>query len=222
MDGIHDMGGMHGFGPIPVEDDGPKFPEPWMGRVLANTLALSPHLGGNVDQFRHRIENIAPAAYLASSYYERWFTSMVIGVHQHQLLTDDELAQVLLGQSPDLDSLDVDALPPESVAALTDSPTGYQRDMDGNPAYAVNDQVRARTEHRPGHTRLPRYVRGRLGRIVSDNGNAHLPDEHADTGTKLLQRLYTVEFAARELWGETANPRDTVRLDLWESYLEPA
>jgi nitrile hydratase len=75
--------------------------------------------------------------------------------------------------------------------------------------------------HTEGHTRLPRYVRGRKGTVVSDNGNHHLPDARAKDGSILMQRLYTVAFTAQELWGETANPRDSIRLELWESYLEP-
>ena len=94
--------------------------------------------------------------------------------------------------------------------------------MSGEPAYREGDSVRARITHTAGHTRLPRYARGRLGTVVSDNGNHHLADARAADGSIDMQRLYTVSFTARELWGESASPRDTVRVDLWESYLEPA
>jgi nitrile hydratase len=105
---------------------------------------------------------------------------------------------------------------------MADAPTGVVRDTSGEGIFRVGDRVRTRTAHKAGHTRLPRYVRGRLGTVVGDNGNHHLPDARAAGDEIVMQRLYTVSFTARELWGEEASAVDTVRLDLWESYLEPA
>ena len=90
------------------------------------------------------------------------------------------------------------------------------------PRFAVGQQVRARNIHPTGHTRLPRYARGKAGVITRDHGvyifadtNAHFQGEHR-------QHVYSVRFAARELWGAQASPRDTVQLDLWDDHLEPA
>ena len=85
MDGIHDMGGMHGFGPVPVEDDGqPPFAESWQGRVFANNLALSVQMGGNVDRFRYLTESIPPEIYLSVTYYERWLASMLAAIRSNR------------------------------------------------------------------------------------------------------------------------------------------
>jgi len=208
MDGIHDMGGMHGFGPIPIDDHEAVFPEIWQGRVFACNLALSIQTGGNVDRFRFLIESMPPAEYLSASYYERWLASMMASIDADGLM--------------DGDAEDVVTLSPEIVQAMVNAPTGAARDMSGEAIYKQGDRVRARVVHPPGHTRMPRYVRGHAGVVVSDNGNHHLPDMRAATGDIVMQRLYTVSFSARELWGEQANPNDAVCLDLWESYLEPA
>jgi len=208
MDGIHDMGGMHGFGSIPIDEHEAVFPESWQGRVFACNLALSIQTGGNVDRFRFLIESMPPAEYLSASYYERWLASMMASIDADGLM--------------DGDAEDVVTLSPEIVQAMVNAPTGAARDMSGEAIYKQGDRVRARVVHPPGHTRMPRYVRGHAGVVVSDNGNHHLPDMRAATGDIVMQRLYTVSFSARELWGEQANPNDAVCLDLWESYLEPA
>ena len=206
MDGVHDMGGMHGFGPVPVEDDGAPFPERWQGRVFATNLVLAIRSGGNADRFRFLIESMRPAEYLSASYYERWLAQ--------------QLGAIREGVVPDVVPADVEAVPAEIVQALVDAPAGAVRDMSGEGLFQEEDAVRARCLHSAGHTRLPRYVRGRRGRIIKDNGNHPLPDARAATGDLLMQRLYTVSFTARELWGSAT--KDTVCLDLWESYLEPA
>lgn len=208
MDGIHDMGGMHGFGAIPIDEHETVFPDSWQGRVFACNLALSIQSGGNVDRFRFLIESMPPAEYLSVSYYERWLASMMASID----------ADGLMDGEPKV----VTAVLPEIVRAMVNYPTHTVRDMSGEAAYKEGDPVRARSLHPPGHTRLPRYVRGHTGLVVSDNGNHHLPDIRAATGDIVMQRLYTVSFTARELRGEQANPNDTVCLDLWESYLEPA
>jgi nitrile hydratase beta subunit len=225
MDGIHDMGGMHGFGAIPLEDSESPFPEYWQGRVLAAQLALSGAMGGNIDRFRFLIESMGQAEYLSSSYYERWLASMLAALSENQLLDAAQLDDILSGiepaATPRMEASEGPAVPPEAITGLLNSPAGKTRDMSGTPAFLTGDQVRAKREHRAGHTRLPRYVRGCLGEIVSDNGNQHLPDARADSGEFVMQRLYTVRFSARALWGEQANAKDSVCVDLWESYLEP-
>ncbi len=219
MDGVHDMGGMHGFGPVPVDDDGAPFPEAWQGRVFASNLALAILTGGNVDRFRFLIESMPPAEYLNASYYERWLASMLAALERDGLLDGAQLDQIRAGVAPAVEPDEVEPVTPDIVRALVDAPTGASRDMSGDSRFSAGDAVRARCLHPAGHIRLPRYVRGRKGVIVSDNGNHHLPDRRAQTGELVMQRLYTVAFTARELWN--ADTPDTVRLDLWESYLEP-
>ena len=76
--------------------------------------------------------------------------------------------------------------------------------------------------HPAGHTRLPRYARGRAGIVEADRGGYVFPDASAEGSGEAPQRLYTVVFSGRELWGEDADPTLSVSLDLWESYLERA
>ena len=220
MDGVHDMGGMHGFGPVDPSEDGQIFEHEWQSRVFATNLAIIPHLGNNLDLFRHRIECMPPGDYLSASYYERWLASILAAVEEAGLLSASELAEIRAGRAPEVVSADTGALPPEVVNAMANAPVGRSLDFAGVAGFAVGDRVRVRTLHRPGHTRLPRYVRGRTGAVIEDNGNQLLPDAHADRGEKLQERLYTVRFQSRDLWGETAGIKDSVCVDLWESYLE--
>ncbi len=220
MDGVHDMGGMHGFGPVDTSNDGALFPNTWESRVFATNLAMSIHLGNNVDRFRFRIESMPPAEYLHSSYYERWLASVLAGVKELGLLSDTELAEIHAGRVPDVTAGDAVALTPVVVQNMVNPPGGKRRDMSGTPAFAIGEKVRARAMHRPGHTRMPRYVRGCIGTIVSDNGKQILPDTHANSGEEVMERLYTVRFKSSDIWGEDANPLDSVCVDLWESYLE--
>jgi nitrile hydratase len=222
MDGAHDMGGMHGFGPVPEANAEAVFPEEWQGRVFATNLAILAITGGNVDRWRHHIESMPPAEYLAASYYERWLASTLATALENDILDIKALRDIEAGLIPSVDKADVEPLPPEITLAMVDAPVGKTTDMSGEPAYRPGAKVRTAITHTAGHTRLPRYARGRLGTVVSDNGNHHLADARAADGTIEMQRLYTVCFTARELWGDSAHPRDTVRLDLWESYLEPA
>jgi nitrile hydratase subunit beta len=86
----------------------------------------------------------------------------------------------------------------------------------------VGDRVRARNIHPPTHTRLPRYVRGRVGTVVLVHGAHIYPDVHAHGGGEDPQWLYTVRFDGRELWGPDADPKSGVSVDAFEPYLEPA
>jgi nitrile hydratase len=177
--------------------------------------------GGNLDRWRFLIESMPPADYLAASYYERWLAAVMAMSAELGILDDGQLREIQAGRVPAVEAADVDAVPPEIVQVMVNSPRGKTPDMSGEPAYRQGDRVRARVAHSDGHTRLPRYVRGRRGTVVNDRGNHFLPDARAADGTTEMQRLYTVSFTAVELWGERAHSGDTVRLDLWESYLEP-
>jgi nitrile hydratase len=76
--------------------------------------------------------------------------------------------------------------------------------------------------HPTGHTRLPRYARGKVGTIDRDHGVFTFPDTNFLFLGEKPQHVYSVRFAARELWGDQAAPQDSVYVDLWEDYLEPA
>ena len=214
MNGIHDMGGMHGFGPVVPEKDEPVFHAAWEGRLFG-VRSQAGRFGGTIDLRRFLIESLPPARYLAASYYERWLDSTMDYCVRLGLISPEERKAIDAG----------DALPNIAharVAPAAPAQPGYAREIATVPLFVAGETVRARNINPTGHTRLPRYARGRTGTIVADRGGFVFPDSNAALAGEQPQRLYTVRFAARELWGTDAPARDSVALDLWESYLERA
>ena len=219
MNGVHDMGGMHGMGAVPHEKNEPVFHESWEGRVYALMRAMRAFGRWNLDSDRYEIESIPPADYLRMSYYERWFTSLVQRMIKTGMVTQGEVER----GAPDADA-------PRARPALTATMTSRFLDRNIPPAndpsvrprFEVGQGVRTRLMHPVGHTRLPRYARGKSGIIVRDHGVYAFPDTNAHGLGEKRQHLYSVRFAARELWGPDAPPRDSVHLNVWDDYLEPA
>lgn len=219
MNGVHDMGGMHGFGPIVREVNEPLFHAPWEARVRAMAVIARSRGYFTIDAFRYGIERMDPAHYLRASYFERWLASTELNFLEHGFLTRDELDDrtEYFGRHPA-------AIRPRGVAT---APTPEPPDESADPPlpasqFAVGDAVITRNIHPPGHTRLPRYARGKRGVVQRRHGPQIFPDTNAVGLGENPQPLYSVCFDARELWGDSAEPRQTVSLDLWESYLEPA
>lgn len=210
MDGIHDLGGMQGFGPV-VRDD-KVFHAPWERTAFA--LAMTAQMEGNSDDFRHSIERMDPAQYLTSGYYGRWLASTEIRLRERGLIDSDEVDRRSGGGA---------AVRPISVPSIglpTASPDdGPKQPVDRAPAFSVGHVVRVCDIHPVGHTRLVRYVRGHRGVVaivhpafVFADTNAHGQGEHP-------QYVYAVQFRAHDLWGAGDH---LVSVDLFESYLEPA
>jgi len=220
MNGVHDMGGMHGMGPIRHEENEPVFHEKWEGRVYAINRALGAWKKWNIDAGRHGIERIPPADYLRMSYYEKWLVRNISLCLERGLLTQQEIdtGKPAPGSAK--------AVPPLSVAAVAAAaaqrPSYARPDAGAKARFQVGDRVRARKINPTGHTRLPRYARGREGVIDRHHGIFVFPDTNAHFQGEQPQHLYSVRFGAQELWGESASPRDSVHLDLWDSYLEHA
>ena len=220
MNGVHDMGGMQGMGPIKYEKNEPVFHARWEGRVLALTRAVGAWKKWNIDAGRYQIEQIPPADYLRMSYYEKWFTRLVALVIKHGLVTPAEL------ESGKRAKASRKATPPLTAAMVApmvskwNSATG--RNVLVAPSFRVGQRVRARNINPTGHTRLPRYARGKFGTVDRDHGVYVFPDTNAQFLGEKPQHCYSVRFTARELWGEQASPRDSVYIDLWDDYLEPA
>src|SRR5882724_11830970 len=216
MNGVHDMGGMQGLGRIEPEPEGIVFHHVWEGRVHAMSLASPTR--SNIDAGRHQRELIPGPEYLRMSYYVKWFRSLSERLIQQGLVTTEELAS---GRPAAGSAKATPRLAAETVEGALTRAGSYLREAAA-PLFSPGDSVRGRNLHPDGHTRLPRYVRGRSGVIVRAHGAHVLPDSNAHGKGEDPRPLYTVRFTARELWGKAANPRDSVCLDLWEPYLERA
>jgi nitrile hydratase beta subunit len=219
MNGIHDLGGMHGMGPIRPEKNEPVFHARWEARVFAMVRAMGPWRKWNIDASRHQRELIPAAEWLRMSYYEKWLAGLVEIMIARGLVTRAEIESGRA--SPDSPK----ATPPlqaEAVAALVAKGAPYNRDAGAAPRFAPGQLVRARNINPVGHTRLPRYARGKLGTIDRTHGVFVFPDTNAHFQGEKPQALYSVRFTARELWGEPAATQDCVYVDLWDDYLDPA
>ncbi len=222
MNGIHDMGGMHGFGPIAREENEPVFHHAWEGRVFAMQLASPVPVPGG---FRYAIERMDPAHYLTSSYYEKWLYVRTQGLIEARVITQGELdgrvahfrsnPNATLPQRKDPELV-------QRVLADIHARQPLRREADLQPAFGIGDAVKARNMHPVGHTRLPRYVRGRRGVVAQFYSIQDISDTTPPGIEAQPQPLYSVRFEARELWGEFAEPNCAVYLDMWESYLETA
>lgn len=219
MNGVHDLGGMQDFGPVEREANEPVFHAPWERVVYAISRAMGYAGISNIDEGRHAIERMDPADYLASSYYQRWLDGRSRLLLEKGVITEKELEerQAFFAEHPDA---------PAAAAGSGSLPTApaergvsYEREPTGSPRFAPGDRVVTRVMQPKGHTRLPRYARGKRGVIERHHGTHVFPDMNAHGLGEQPQPLYSVRFEATELWGETAEPNQTVNLDLWESYL---
>jgi nitrile hydratase len=193
VNGIHDLGGMHGFGPVVVEPNEPVFHGAWEGRVLAlASLALARRIA-NIDAFRHAIERLDPVEYLSAGYYGRWLGALERIVHEWRARGET-----------------LDAGGPGTLRMVTET-----------ARFAPGNAVRTRNLQPTGHTRLPGYARGKRGTIARVHAGFVFPDTNAAGRGERPQWVYAVRFDAAELFGTGAEPNARVHLDLFESYLEP-
>ena len=219
MNGIHDLGGMHGLGPVQAEANEPPFHETWEGRAAGILEVMSFPPGFTVDRFRYLRETLRPDLYLTQTYYEQWVYIAEQALLEAGMLSVQELGS---GRASPETAPRTDAMRPDTVWDFLHSHAHSARTLDAAPLFAVGQRARARQTQPTGHTRLPRYVRSKTGIVTRHHGGHVFPDSSAHGQGEAPQHLYTVAFAARELWGDAANPRDKIHLDLWESYLEPA
>jgi len=219
MNGIHDMGGMHGMGPIQEERNEPVFHHLWESRVFALRRAMGAWRRWNIDVSRHEVEQVPAADYLRMSYYERQFSAFVVLLQKRGFITPAELES---GTPVAGVPVAVPALSADKAAELIAKGVPTSRDVPVAPRFRPGQPVRARNINPPGHTREPRYVRGKPGIIDRDHGVFVFPDTNAHFLGEKPQHVYSVRFAARELWGADAAPQDGVYVDLWDDHLEPA
>jgi nitrile hydratase len=223
MNGVHDMGGMHGFGPVEIEPDEPWFHHEWERRVLALTLAAGFLGEWNIDTSRHARERMPGAEYLASTYYEKWLWGLERLLLERGLVPQAELdARLRDTAAPVRRPGHPRVLTAENVEPLLKK-GGNARVNETVPArFAPGDRVVAHNINPTGHTRLPRYARGRAGVVDRDHGVFIFADSHAMGHGPQPQHLYSIRFAARELWGPEVSERDAVYVDLWEAHLDAA
>jgi nitrile hydratase subunit beta len=219
MNGVHDMGGQQEMGPVVYEKDEPVFHASWEARIYALNRAMRALRKWSLDTDRHALELMSPVDYLRMSYYERWVYRLEAHVVQYGLVSREEIES---GQpAPSLTKASP-ALTLATSERWLDRGIASSDDPRVRPSFKVSQRVRARNINPTGHTRLPRYARGKIGVIVRDQGVYLLPDSNAHFQGEKRQHVYSVRFAARELWGASASPRDSVHIDLWDDYLERA
>jgi nitrile hydratase subunit beta len=218
MNGIHDMGGMQDMGAIEYVKTEPAFHASWEARVYAMSAAVGLTRKLRLG-LRPPIENIPPAEYLRMSYYERWLTSLIERMVASGLVTRAEIESGRPESGSAKTALAVS--PADAVAGLFRIPQS-RRDAPGAARFHKGQPVRARNINPVTHTRLPRYARGKTGTIERDHGVFVFDDTNAYSLGEKPQHLYSVRFSARELWGDQASPRDSVYLDMFDDYLEPA
>jgi len=218
MNGIHDLGGLTGFGPVRAEKNEPVFHEDWQRRIFALNMAALAFLGP-VDRARHAIERMNALEYLTTSYYEHWIVAIETMARDLGYLTDEEIQTGQAGHRKPTPH------PAPSAAMIEGLIRGgmpaNRDDSQVKPAFDLGTKVRARNLEIPGHTRLARYVRGKAGVVTALHGCHVFPDTVAHDKGENPQPLYTVRFEAKELWGDNVTRRDCVYIDLWETYLEP-
>ena len=217
MDGIHDMGGMDGFGKVEVEQNEPPFHEKWEGRVMAMQRAMGYAGAWQIDHARYAQERIRPDIYLDASYYQKWALAMETNIVERGLAGADELkaGHALRPAKP---------LPrkftPGMAANLTRG--SFYRQQQAPARFKVGDRVRSKNMHPATHTRLPRYAREKTGVIERCHGCHMFPDSVASNRGDNPQWLYTVVFDGRDLWGPDSDPALKVSIEAFEPYLDPA
>jgi nitrile hydratase subunit beta len=219
MNGVHDMGGMHGMGPIRPETDEPVFHDRWEARIFALVRAMGAFGRWNIDASRHQRELIPAAEQLRLSYYERWLAGLEALLVRHGFASAQEIAggKALPGAAPVQP-----ALAAAQVPAFIAVGSPASRNSDRPPRFGQGQRVRARNLNPMGHTRLPRYVRGRSGIVDRVHGVFVFPDTHAHFRGERPQHVYSVRFEAQELWGVDCPAGDAVYVDLWEDHLDAA
>ncbi len=216
MNGAQELGGMQGFGPVRPEPDEPRFHAEWERRVCALTLAVGATRQWNLDMTRAARENLPPAQYLASRYYEIWFEALKKQLVETGLATAQEIHDGLAHMPA---ATQVRRLTADQMAAALMKGDSTERKATGPAKFQIGNTVRTRRMNPLGHTRLPRYCRGRIGTIVLVHGAHVFPDTHAAGLGEQPQWLYTVRFDAKELWGPDTTA-SSVCVDCWEPYLE--
>ncbi len=219
MDGMHDLGGKQGFGPIDVNETDVPFHADWEGRMWAIAQCGGGRDGWTIDWWRHCRELIDPVDYLARPYFDSWMQAYTAAYIDSDTFTLEEIIKAKSDQTP--------VEPPEAIDTqqvlkdIQSQATRFDRPLAQTPQFEVGDCVNTKQLTTSHHTRLPAYTRGKPGIIHAYHG-AHIFADACAKGSDRPEHIYSVAFNASDLWQESQNRKDRVFLDLWESYLEPA
>ena len=219
MNGVHDVGGMQDFGPIRPEANEPVFHATWEGRVIAMNLAMAAWRKFVTDNRRYVRELIPPAEQLAMTYYEKWYAGLIVNMIDAGMVTHAEVENG--SPAPGSPKL-TPPLTAKGVPAFWSNGSPKSRNTPATASFHVGQRVRARNINPLTHTRLPRYARGKSGVVEAARGIFVFPDSNAQGHGEKPQHVYSVRFTARELWGQEASAKDSVYIDMWDDYLEPA
>jgi nitrile hydratase subunit beta len=223
MNGIHDLGGMDGFGPVTCEKDEPVFHAAWEKNMFGIALTIPFSVPFRDDHLRREIERIPPADYLKISYYELWFRSISSLLIERDVFTLRDLEARVTNPAPALRpnalASGVVMAADAQAAALAGASTRAEK-AEIKQELLIGDLVRVNTNSPQHHTRVPRYVRGRIGRVIIDHGVFGFPDTNSQYSGECPQHCYSVEFSGKELWGSDAEEGTSTTVDLWESYME--
>ena len=202
MDGVHDLGGRQGFGRVRYTLNAPAFHASWEVRV--NALYGHAVRRGifNMDEYRHAIERMEPRHYLGAGYYERTLTSLATLCVEKGIVAHEELERRAGGAFP---------LAAPSSRGRGNAP---QRER-----FSPGDRVRVRLDFVPGHIRLPGYIRGKSGVVVSESPAYPFPDAHAHGIAAEDEPTYDVRFRSEDLWPNGADAA-MVHVGVFQSYLE--
>ena len=202
MDGIHDLGGKQGFGAVRYALNAQVFHAPWEKRVNA-LYSVAVRLGVfNMDEYRHAIERMEPRHYLSAGYYERTLTSLATLCVEKGIVSAEELERRAGGAFP-----------------LAGPSAPGRSNVAARERYVPGDRVCVRTDHVPGHARMPGYIRGKRGVVVGVSPAYPFPDAHAHGVAAEHEPTYDVRFQATDLWPSDADPA-LVHVGVFESYLE--
>ncbi len=212
MNGAHDAGGQMGHGAVKHQANEPVFHAGWERQLFALSLANAGDW--SIDEDRAACEAMPPLKYLTTSYYEHWLHGMETLMQRRGFATAGEIAAGRMRELPK----NATPMTAADIGPALIARNSYRREVEHAPRFALGDKVRARRINPPGHTRLPRYLRGHAGTIIRFHGAHVFPDSNAMGQGEDPQCLYTVEFEASEVWGTTS--ASTICADLWEPYLE--
>ena len=219
MNGIHDMGGMEGMGPIERDKNEPVFHARWESRIFALRRAMRLWRNFNSKSSRYHVELIPAEEQLRLSYYARFVVAFSELLVEGGFVTAEE---ILKGKPARRSPKAVPPLKAEMVPDFLAKGAPARRNVVVAPLFETGQTVRGRNINPIGHTRLPRYARGKIGTVDRDHGVFIFPDTNVAGLGEKPQHVYSVRFAARELWGEQASPKDSGYIDMWDDYLEPA